>query len=106
MSPQRRSAATLVVLSITPFGRTGPWKDRPWSEFTLQAASGSVLTRGIPGGDLGKIGLDLAPSNPDIVYAIVEAKDGSAVARERFGRDQQAGKRSHRGDEQMTRTTS
>lgn len=39
----------LVVLSITPFGRTGPWRDRPWTEFTLQAASGSICTRGLPG---------------------------------------------------------
>ena len=39
----------LVVLSITPFGRTGPWRDRPWTEFTLQAASGSILTRGVRG---------------------------------------------------------
>jgi photosystem II stability/assembly factor-like uncharacterized protein len=34
------------------------------------------LTRGLPGGDKGKIGLDVSPANPDIVYAIVEAKDG------------------------------
>lgn len=33
-------------------------------------------TRGLPGGDKGKIGLDVSPVNPDIVYAIVEAKDG------------------------------
>jgi crotonobetainyl-CoA:carnitine CoA-transferase CaiB-like acyl-CoA transferase len=38
-----------VVLSITPFGRTGPFRDRPWSELTLQAESGSLGTRGLPG---------------------------------------------------------
>ena len=39
----------LVVLSITPAGRTGPWADRPWSDFTVQAASGAVGRKGIPG---------------------------------------------------------
>ena len=29
---------------------------------------------GLPKGDLGRIGLAIAPSNPDIVYALVEAK--------------------------------
>ncbi|WP_214104075.1 CaiB/BaiF CoA transferase family protein [Acrocarpospora catenulata] len=37
------------VLSITPFGRTGPWRDRPVNEFTLQAMAGSTGSRGLPG---------------------------------------------------------
>ena len=41
----------LVVLSITPAGRTGPWARRPWSEFTVQVASGAVGRKGIPGGE-------------------------------------------------------
>ena len=32
----------LVVVSITPWGCTGPWADRPWSEFVLQAEGGSI----------------------------------------------------------------
>jgi crotonobetainyl-CoA:carnitine CoA-transferase CaiB-like acyl-CoA transferase len=36
----------LVVLSITPFGRSGPWQDRPSTAFTLQAESGSIAARG------------------------------------------------------------
>lgn len=36
------------LLSITPFGRTGPWADRPATEFTLQAAVGSTGYRGLP----------------------------------------------------------
>lgn len=39
----------LVILSITPWGRTGPWSDRPASEFTIQAESGSIGVRGLPG---------------------------------------------------------
>lgn len=38
-----------TLLSITPWGRTGPWADRPASEFTLQAESGSIGVRGLPG---------------------------------------------------------
>ena len=50
----------LTVVSITPFGQTGPWAHRPATEFTLQAASGSIGGRGTPerppvaaGGQLG-----------------------------------------------------
>ncbi len=37
----------LVVLSISPFGRTGPYANRPATEFTIQAESGSIAGRGI-----------------------------------------------------------
>jgi crotonobetainyl-CoA:carnitine CoA-transferase CaiB-like acyl-CoA transferase len=37
----------LVVLSITPFGRTGPYAGRVATEFTVQAESGSIATRGL-----------------------------------------------------------
>jgi photosystem II stability/assembly factor-like uncharacterized protein len=33
------------------------------------------LAGGLPGGELGRIGLAVAPSNPDVVYAVVEAAD-------------------------------
>lgn len=35
-----------------------------------------TIEKGIPGGDKGKIGLDISPANPDRVYAIVEATKG------------------------------
>ena len=38
----------LVVVSVTPFGCTGPWISRPATEFTLQAAAGSTGHRGAP----------------------------------------------------------
>jgi crotonobetainyl-CoA:carnitine CoA-transferase CaiB-like acyl-CoA transferase len=44
-----RLAPQQVLLSITPWGRTGPLRDRPWTEFILQAESGSIGTRGLPG---------------------------------------------------------
>jgi crotonobetainyl-CoA:carnitine CoA-transferase CaiB-like acyl-CoA transferase len=40
-----RSPATSVV-SISWFGRAGPWADRPATEFTLQAWAGSTGSRG------------------------------------------------------------
>jgi len=39
----------LVVLSITPYGLTGPWADRLATEFTLQAEGGSIAVRGLLG---------------------------------------------------------
>lgn len=38
----------LSLVSITPWGRTGPWALRPCTEFTLQAATGSTGYRGLP----------------------------------------------------------
>jgi crotonobetainyl-CoA:carnitine CoA-transferase CaiB-like acyl-CoA transferase len=37
------------LLSISPFGRGGPWSNRAATEFTLQAWCGSLASRGIPG---------------------------------------------------------
>ncbi len=34
------------------------------------------ITRGLPGGDLGRIGMAISPIKPDVVYALVEAADG------------------------------
>ncbi|MCH8825092.1 MAG: glycosyl hydrolase [Planctomycetes bacterium] len=36
------------------------------------------LTKGLPGSDKGKIGLDISPANPDVIYAVVEAKKGQS----------------------------
>jgi len=42
----RGSFAHLTVVSISPFGRRGPWAERPATEFTLQALCGSTANRG------------------------------------------------------------
>ena len=46
-----RNYPHLTVMSITPFGLEGPWRDRAATEFTLQAWSGGIvgLGRGEPG---------------------------------------------------------
>lgn len=46
----RASAPSLVVVTITPFGWDSPARDAPWTEFTLQAACGSIGGRGLPDG--------------------------------------------------------
>ncbi|MBW2385568.1 MAG: CoA transferase [Deltaproteobacteria bacterium] len=43
----RKRMPHLVVLSISPFGRTGPYANRPATEFTIQAESGSIAGRGL-----------------------------------------------------------
>jgi crotonobetainyl-CoA:carnitine CoA-transferase CaiB-like acyl-CoA transferase len=52
---------SLVVVTLTPFGCDGPWAGNPSTEFTLQAACGSIGQRGLPeqpplsaGGRLGE----------------------------------------------------
>lgn len=42
----RRAHPDVVVVSITPFGRNGPWAGRAATEFTLQAWCGSTGSRG------------------------------------------------------------
>ncbi|MDT5330905.1 MAG: hypothetical protein QOF31_2202 [Mycobacterium sp.] len=49
-----RAHPHLTVTSITPFGLQGPWKDRPATEFTLQAWSGGIV-------GLGRGSADRAP---------------------------------------------
>jgi len=45
----RAAHPALSVVSISPWGLTGPWADRPASEFIQQALCGSSLRRGLPG---------------------------------------------------------
>jgi crotonobetainyl-CoA:carnitine CoA-transferase CaiB-like acyl-CoA transferase len=45
----RAAHASLVVLSITPYGLSGPWAGRRATEFTLQAEAGSIGIRGLMG---------------------------------------------------------
>ncbi|MEU8132242.1 CoA transferase [Streptodolium elevatio] len=45
----RAANPALVVVSITPYGRTGPHAGRPATEFTLQASCGSTGGRGLAG---------------------------------------------------------
>lgn len=53
------SAPGCIVVSISNFGWTGPWSQRPATEFTLQAASGLTGFRGDPAGPPISIGGEL-----------------------------------------------
>jgi crotonobetainyl-CoA:carnitine CoA-transferase CaiB-like acyl-CoA transferase len=41
----------LVHTSISPYGRTGPWADRPGTDLTVQAGSSLTVALGMPGDD-------------------------------------------------------
>ncbi|MEP1306165.1 MAG: glycosyl hydrolase [Balneola sp.] len=34
--------------------------------------------KGMPSGDIGRIGMDISPANPDVIYAVVEAQSGKS----------------------------
>jgi len=71
----------LCLVSISPWGGTGPWADRPATEFTLQAAIGCTAYRGLPDRDPvaagGRIGEWAAGS-----FAAVGAMSAWLAARE------------------------
>jgi len=50
----RRRFPRVSTVAISPWGRTGPYADRPATEWTLQAGSGFMARRGRP--ELGHIG--------------------------------------------------
>ncbi|MFZ1750916.1 MAG: glycosyl hydrolase, partial [Saprospiraceae bacterium] len=43
---------------------------------TDAGATWTKLEGGLPSGDIGRIGIDVSPVNPDMVYAVIEANDG------------------------------
>ncbi|GAA4297703.1 CoA transferase [Mycobacterium paraffinicum] len=43
-----RRAPHLVIVALSPYGLTGPCRDRPATEFTIQAESGTLALRGRP----------------------------------------------------------
>jgi photosystem II stability/assembly factor-like uncharacterized protein len=79
------------------------WQTRrpPWNVYPPSNGSGSGLYKstdgggawteinghGFPGQGLGRIGLAVAPSSPDIVYALVDAKDGGLYRSDDAGRE-------------------
>lgn len=39
------------------------------------------VSKGLPSGDMGRIGMDISPVNPDVVYAIIKATEGGGFYR-------------------------
>ncbi|MDY7109833.1 MAG: glycosyl hydrolase [Planctomycetota bacterium] len=44
---------------------------------TNAGATWRKITHGLPGGDKGRIGLDISPADPDVLYAIIDARGDS-----------------------------
>src|SRR5438477_8153799 len=59
VSPQKLLAQNprLIVCSISGFGRTGPWSDRPGYDFAIQALSGLMSITGPVEGPPSKVGV-------------------------------------------------
>ena len=73
----RATNPALVVITITPFGWEGPWRDRPATEFTLQAWGGSSGQRGTPDRPPLAVGARL----PEWIAGVYAAAGGAAAAR-------------------------
>jgi len=76
----------------------GMWDHRRWPYYFRSGGPGSAIYRstdggdtwtaasdGLPAGPYGRIGLGVARSNPAVVYALVEAKDGGLFRSEDKG---------------------
>lgn len=50
---------SLIWASISGFGQTGPWKDRPAYDMIVQALSGAMSLTGHPGGEAARLGVPL-----------------------------------------------
>jgi photosystem II stability/assembly factor-like uncharacterized protein len=57
-------------------------------------ATWTKLTNGLPGGMLGRIGIDVAPLNPDVVYANIENANKPGMSDEERLKELRAGKSS------------
>ncbi|MDJ0909490.1 MAG: CaiB/BaiF CoA-transferase family protein [Woeseiaceae bacterium] len=77
----------LVYCSITGFGHTGPYADRPGYDFIIQGMSGIMDVTGPPDGEPQKIGVAFADIFTGL-YSVI-AIQAALAQRERTGRGQQ-----------------
>ena len=81
-----REHPKLIVASLSGFGQTGPWRDRPSYDIITQAASGFMSLTGFPGQAPTRGGGSLGDYVQGLFGAI--AVLGALVARDRTGRGQ------------------
>ena len=76
----------IIYASISGFGQTGPWADRPGFDLIAQAASGIVSVTGDPNGPPARAGVPVADIGCSLftLYAILAAY----IGREATGRGQ------------------
>ncbi|WP_099867982.1 CaiB/BaiF CoA transferase family protein [Pararhizobium haloflavum] len=55
----RECKPELIWASISGFGQTGPWKDRPAYDMIVQALSGAMSLTGEPGGNAVRLGVPM-----------------------------------------------
>lgn len=82
LSPERLKTLRpgLVSCSISGFGRTGPWRDRPGYDAAIQALSGLMAITGPAEGEPSKVGVAIS----DVItglYAAVALLSGLAAQR-------------------------
>lgn len=73
----------LVSCSLTGFGETGPYADRPGYDYTIQAASGAMGLAGEPGGPPVKAGISYVDHSGGLAAAL--AVTAGLLARARTG---------------------
>jgi benzylsuccinate CoA-transferase BbsE subunit len=71
----QRSCPRLIRVSVTPFGRDGPWSNRHGSDLVAAAAGGVLFISGDPGAPPAQ-----APSNQSYIVAGLVAATGALVA--------------------------
>ncbi len=83
----RRVNPRLITCSLTAFGKTGPYRDDPGYDFTLQALGGLMSITGRPDGEPTKVGVALI----DVMTGLFAATAILAAlrSREATGRGQQ-----------------
>ena len=66
---------SIIYCSISGFGQTGPYRNRPAYNFTVQALSGVMTMTGEPGSDPSPVGISLGdiPAGMFAAYAITTA---------------------------------
>ena len=76
----------LIYASISGFGQTGPWSQRPGFDLIAQAMSGVMSAMGTPGGEPVKSGVSVADLGAGMfaLYAILSA----VIGRQSSGRGQ------------------
>jgi len=99
---ERTGAADLVIDPRNPHTLfAAMWEHRRWPWFFESGGPGSGLwvsrdggenwtrlgpEQGLPAGELGRIGLAIAPSRPEVIYALVEAERSVLLRSEDGGR--------------------
>lgn len=74
----------LVSCSLTGFGETGPYADRPGYDYTIQAASGAMGLAGEPGGPPVKAGISYVDHSGGLAAAL--AVTAGLLSRTRTGK--------------------